>query len=97
VGSRRGGHPVELDRLIREVLRTSKTVGEPEVVVKGKRNNSLMRKGAALRRAGLSADSIAAALHAENAACRRPLLDEAEVERIAKSCSRCASRPTGGA
>jgi hypothetical protein len=39
--------------------------------------------------------SIAAALHAENAACRRPLLDEAEVERRAKSCSRCASRPTG--
>ncbi len=39
--------------------------------------------------------SIAAALHVENAACRRPLLDEAEVERMAKSCSRCASRPTG--
>ena len=80
--------PAELERLIREAGRARRQADFPEIVTEPGRNNFLMRKGAALRRAGLSPEGIEAALLAENATRCRPPLDKREVDRIAKSCSK---------
>ncbi|HLL87398.1 MAG TPA: bifunctional DNA primase/polymerase, partial [Thermoleophilaceae bacterium] len=87
--------PPGLERLIRERSRSAKPHTERgqgshqvEVVTQGERNNFLMRKGAAMKRAGLPFDAIKAALTALNPTACVPPLDEAEVERIAKNCAR---------
>ena len=66
---------------------------EADVLTVGERNTGLTRLAGALRRAGVSADGTAAALHAENRARCRPPLSTEEVARIAKSASSWPSPP----
>ena len=65
-------------------------------IPEGKRNDTLMRMAARLRRLGLAEDSILAALLKENAARCVPPLDAAEVQTIAHSMAKYApSAPVG--
>ena len=65
---------------------------EVETIHEGARNTTLTSIGGQLRSAGLSRDALFAALLAENAARCEPPLEEKEVERIAESVSRYATR-----
>ena len=69
----------------------------PEVISEGARNDVLFRIGCALRRVGLSAREIEAALVAVNDGRCQPPLDAEELERIAKSAARYEpGAPPGG-
>jgi Bifunctional DNA primase/polymerase, N-terminal/AAA domain/Primase C terminal 1 (PriCT-1) len=57
-------------------------------IPQGARNDTLARMAGTLRRRGLSADAIAAALKVENAARCDPPLSEREVDAIARSIGR---------
>jgi len=57
-------------------------------IVAGQRNATLASLAGTMRRRGMSADAITAALQAENLARCSPPLDEAEVARIALSVAR---------
>jgi Bifunctional DNA primase/polymerase, N-terminal/Primase C terminal 1 (PriCT-1)/Helix-turn-helix domain len=59
--------------------------GQP--IPEGKRNRTLHRRACAMRRAGFSREAISAAVAAENRACCKPPLLDAEVRSIAKSAS----------
>ena len=63
------------------------------VIPDGVRNKTLFSLGFGMRRSGMSAESILAALQKENATRCRPALDESEVAQIADSCR--ATRPIG--
>ena len=69
-----------------------KPAPESEVVgseiPEGHRNGHLTSFAGTMRRRGMSEDSIAAALHAENRVRCRPPLDEAEVQRIVHTIAR---------
>jgi len=59
----------------------------------GERNSSLASLAGTMRKRGMSAAAIAAALHAENAARCDPPLSAREVDAIAKSVGRYAPAP----
>ena len=62
-------------------------------LLEGERNDTLFRDACAMRRRALPESAIRAALDAENMELCEPLLDDNEVNRIAKSAARYA--PTG--
>jgi hypothetical protein len=61
-----------------------------EMIASGARNNTLASMAGSMRRRGMGAEAIAAALKVENAARCTPPLPESEVEAIAASVSRYA-------
>lgn len=67
--------------------------GSGAVIVEGRRNAALAALAGKLRRDGLSTVAIEAALQATNAERCRPPLDDAEVQRIARSIGRYAAGP----
>jgi Primase C terminal 1 (PriCT-1)/Bifunctional DNA primase/polymerase, N-terminal len=86
--------PAELERLIGALREGGTAKRAPgQVVTKGDRNRYLAAKGGSMRRAGMSAEAIGAALHAENVATCRPPLEGREVDRIVKSCSKMEGAP----
>ncbi len=60
-------------------------------IPEGERNTTLFGLAARLRRGGLSAEAVAAAVHAHNAATCQPPLAQAEVERLVASALRGGS------
>jgi Bifunctional DNA primase/polymerase, N-terminal/Primase C terminal 1 (PriCT-1) len=62
--------------------------GPARKIKEGQRNNHLTRRAGAMRRAGMSAAAISAALIVENQEQCDPLLPEVEVKRIAASVAR---------
>jgi AAA domain/Primase C terminal 1 (PriCT-1) len=65
----------------------------PERIREGERNSTLFKLGRSLKARGLSAESIAAALHEENGQRCEPQLAEAEVCAIAEHAWRQPDRP----
>ena len=65
------------------------------VVKEGQRNNFLASLAGTLRRNGLAAETILAALNAENATSCMPPLDDDEVEKIADSIAGYSAGPIG--
>lgn len=76
-----------IEALTRQHDKTARPNGKG-AIGEGQRNDSLFRLGCKLRRAGLDADEIAAALKARNAAHCQPPLSEHEVRAIATSAAR---------
>lgn len=76
-----------------------KAAAEPvgAVIPKGKRNDTLTSLAGTMRRRGLGADAIEAALQVENANRCQPPLGESDVEKIAASIGKKepAKEPTG--
>jgi hypothetical protein len=66
-----------------------------ESIPQGRRNSTLASCAGTMRRFGMSADAIAAALKVDNVARCEPPLDEKEVEKIAFSIGRYAPAMTG--
>jgi hypothetical protein len=70
-------------------LRTPAATGAPAMDIdQGTRNQRLFSLAGALRRQGLSAEALAAALAAVNERCCRPPLSPGELETIARSVTR---------
>jgi len=69
----------------KDLDKTAAKVSIPETINEGKRNDTLTILAGKLRRIGLNANGIYAALRQENKRQCRPPLDEEELKRIAKS------------
>jgi hypothetical protein len=81
----------QLDAVIAKNFGAQQERGEERAddpLTEGERNNRLTTLAGKLRRIGLAADAIAAALQVENQGRCDPPLDDREVERIARSVGR---------
>lgn len=75
----------ELDRLASREQKAAKHVADGNTIPEGQRNATLFRLGCSIRQYGLTADEIAAALHAANQSRCHPPLPRREVDRIVES------------
>jgi len=80
--------PPAPDWVYRRTTGPRDAVPDDAPIPEGQRNDTLLRLGCALRRRGLSAAAIKAALLVENRRRCQPPLPDDEVRRIAESCGR---------
>jgi len=76
-----------------EPKRTKKAAALPDVIAEGTRDLTLTRAAGKMRRAGFSGQEIMAALRQMNQERCKPPLDDADVQRIAKSIGKKAPAP----
>ena len=84
-----------LDKLTDDPAVAEPTKVTTDTITEGARNTTLTSLAGTMQRAGASADTISAALVAENKAKCSPPLDDAEVEKIVKSVSQYSVPPGG--